>query len=480
MGVDCVVVGAGLAGLACARRLKEAGRDVLVLEASDAVGGRVRSDAVAGFCLDRGFQIFLTSYPEARRVLDLDALDLRPFLPGALVRTGGRFARILDPHRHPLRALAGVLAPVGTLADKWRVGRVRREVRDGDLAALWRRPETTTAERLRAAGFGDAMVDTFFRPWFGGVFLDPSLQTSSRMFEFVFRMLSEGRATLPAAGMGSIPAQLAAGLGDGAVRLGRASSGARRCRPARGRRTRLGPRGRRRRRGSRGGTAPAGLSVPAWRGVTTLWFAADEPPIDEPILVLDGEGAGPVNDFHVASNVAPERAPPGAALCGATVLDDRGSTTRRSSRPSARSSGSWFGPRVDGWRLLRLQRIPRALPDQRPPALAEPRRAVRLGPGRYVCGDHRENASIDGALRLRPTRGRGAARGVSQAGFFLPFLPMSLTARITISVPRMAATRSWSVISILLIPKSSLISLMNRKPPISPPARPMPRFLNQP
>ena len=197
MALDAIVVGAGLAGLACAGQLQERGLDVRVLEAADGVGGRVRTDEVDGFRIDRGFQVFLTAYPEARRVLDLAALDLRSFTAGALVRAEGGFARVLDPRRHPLRALAGVAAPVGSLGDKLRVGRLRGEVRQGDLDALWARPETTTAERLRAAGMSDRMIDTFFRPWLGGIFLESELVTSRRMLAFVFGMFAKGDEALP-------------------------------------------------------------------------------------------------------------------------------------------------------------------------------------------------------------------------------------------------------------------------------------------
>ncbi|MGA1525128.1 MAG: FAD-dependent oxidoreductase, partial [Planctomycetota bacterium] len=103
-----LVVGAGLAGLTCARALSAAGVPVRVLDAADAVGGRVRTDVVEGFRLDRGFQVLQTAYPEARRALDYGALELRPFEPGALVRVAGRFVRVVDPWRRPLGALASI------------------------------------------------------------------------------------------------------------------------------------------------------------------------------------------------------------------------------------------------------------------------------------------------------------------------------------------------------------------------------------
>ncbi len=79
---DVLIVGAGLSGLSCALWLHEGGLSVLVLEASDGIGGGVRTDEVEGFLLDRGFQVFLMAYPEAQRVLDYGALDFKPFYPG--------------------------------------------------------------------------------------------------------------------------------------------------------------------------------------------------------------------------------------------------------------------------------------------------------------------------------------------------------------------------------------------------------------
>ena len=217
---DVLVVGAGLAGLCAARRLQARGVRALVLEASDGVGGRVRTDVIDGFRLDRGFQVLLTAYPEARRVLDYGALELRPFTPGALVRFGGRFHRVVDPFRRPLQAPATVLSPIGGLADKARVGRLRLRLAATRPSELFQEPERTTLEALRDEGFSDPMIDRFFRPFFGGIFLERELTTSSRLFNYYFRCFSLGGTVLPAEGIEAIPRQIAAGLPDGSVRTG--------------------------------------------------------------------------------------------------------------------------------------------------------------------------------------------------------------------------------------------------------------------
>ncbi|MCK6459110.1 MAG: FAD-dependent oxidoreductase, partial [Planctomycetes bacterium] len=217
---DVAVVGAGLAGLRCALGVHRAGLSCAVLEASDAVGGRVRTDLVQGFRLDRGFQVFLTAYPEAQAVLDYGALRLRPFAPGALVRRGGSFERLGDPFRRP-RDLWGTLrARVGTTGDKLRVLRLRHRLRGKAPEEILSAAQTTALATLERDGFSGGMIDGFFRPLFGGVFLDRSLGTSSRMLEFVFAMFARGEVALPEEGMGAIPAQLASMLPAGTVRLG--------------------------------------------------------------------------------------------------------------------------------------------------------------------------------------------------------------------------------------------------------------------
>ena len=216
-----VVVGAGLAGLACAVALHDAGHDVRVLEAGDAVGGRVRTDHVDGFLLDRGFQVLLTAYPEAHRQLDLEALDLRAFDPGALIQLGQSSSVIVDPFRSPSRVIDAALSPAATLTDKLRIARLRRRVRSVHPASLLRGDDMTTVAALREDGFSDRTIERFFRPLFGGIQLDPSLATSRRMFDVIFRTLADGDSVVPSAGMQAIPEQLAARLPEGSIELGR-------------------------------------------------------------------------------------------------------------------------------------------------------------------------------------------------------------------------------------------------------------------
>jgi phytoene dehydrogenase-like protein len=394
-----VIVGGGLAGLSCAKRLWEEGVPSLILEASDDIGGRVRTDRLDGFLLDRGFQVLLTAYPETQRQLDYGALELRPFLPGALVRMAGRFHRVVDPWRRPIDALRHALAPIGSVADKVRVARLRYRVLRGTLDGLWSRPERTTRAALVEEGFSERMIDRFFRPFFGGVLLDPDLETSSRMFEFTFRMFALGDSAVPAAGIGAIPHQLAGALpvdfittqarvtqidADGVRTADGRGIGARAIVIA-----------------SEGPEAARLLGQPAprpARACTCVYFAADRPPIDEAMLMLNAEGSGPVNNLAVMSQVAPSYAPAGAVLLAATVLGVPASDDQL--MPLVRQQlRSWFGPTVDGWRHLRTYRIPYAQPDQEAPALDPVSRPVRVRPGLYVCGDHRETASIHGAMR---------------------------------------------------------------------------------
>ena len=187
---DVAIVGAGLAGLVCAQDLARAGVECTVLEASDGVGGRVRTDTIDGFLLDRGFQILLTAYPQVRKRIDVDALGLGHFEPGAVVRTATGMHRVSDPVRRPKELPRTLLSPVGSLADKLRAARLVLDVRTHSVRELLRRPDTSTARRLAAAGLSAAFITAFWQPLFAGIQLDPDLEVSSRRFDTILRMLA--------------------------------------------------------------------------------------------------------------------------------------------------------------------------------------------------------------------------------------------------------------------------------------------------
>jgi phytoene dehydrogenase-like protein len=407
---EVLVVGAGLSGLSCARLLHDAGVDVRVLEAADEVGGRVRTDVVNGFRLDRGFQVLLTAYEEVRAQVDLGALDLRPFRPGGIVWTGRRLVRIRDPFREPGSAVASLRARVGTVADKMRVAALRRALVSRPADACFRGPERTTREELRAQGFSEGFVDTFFRPFLGGVFLERDLETSSSLFRYYFRCFAVGDAALPALGMQRLPDLLAKDMGE-RIRL-RAPV------------AEVAPDGVRLEDGTRvsagqvvlavdGGEAARllGTRAPSFKASVTSYFAAPTAPVDDRLLVLDGEGSGPVNHLAVVSNVAPAYAPAGAHLVSVSGLGAAAADPIAFRERVPGQLRRWFGAAVDRWEHLKTYRIPHALPRHHPGSLVSETPARRPD-GMVVAGDYTVFGAIQGAL----LSGRRAAEAVLGGG----------------------------------------------------------------
>ncbi len=395
---DVLVVGAGLAGLSCARQLHEKGVGVQMLEASDGVGGRVRTDSVDGFLLDRGFQVLFTAYPEAQRLLNYPLLDLRSFAHGALSWFAGRINKLVDPWRTPGTWKKTLQSDFGSLTDKVRIARLRRRLRNSSTDEIFRRADRPTKDALQSEGFSKEMIHHFFRPFLGGIFFDGELNTSSRMFEFVFKMLSEGSICVPSHGMGAIPMQLAGKLPVGSIRLNARVEALHEneLKLAGGESLRAhavviatdGP----------SAAHLVGEVEPASRSVTCFYYSAEEPPVPLPILILNGDGAGPVNNFCVISQVAPNYAPKAKHLISVTVLGTQALTDVQLGGFIIAQMKNWFGKVASSWQLLRSYRIPHAQPQQLPGALEPPQRPVRIRPGIYVCGDHRDNASIQGAL----------------------------------------------------------------------------------
>jgi phytoene dehydrogenase-like protein len=395
-----IIVGGGLAGLACARALSRAGVSFQLVEAADRAGGRVRTDEVEGFLLDRGFQVMLPAYPEARRVLNYDELDLRRFYRGAEVITPQKNHRVADPLHHLVDGLKSLTDDLLTWRDRWySLLLIKESIGLRNVGRQGR--EWETEDFLRQYGFSDGFIDGFFRPFFGGIFLEKDLRTSAAMFRFLFAMFDRAGATLPARGMQMIPDQLAAGLPAGSVQCGRAvavvAPGAVTLTSGEILRAKHVVLATSQQAAEK--LLPEVLKSPAKvrsRSVTCMYFAAHQAPTKLPILYLDGHGEGPVNNACVLSNVSPHYAPEGQHLISASVIgtpagEDLEFEVRR-------QLTRWFGVQVGDWRHLRTYRIQDAQPEDTQLRLIGAERPTELVPGLLRAGDYCEDVSINGAL----------------------------------------------------------------------------------
>lgn len=411
-----VIVGAGPGGLIAARVLHRARKPFLLFDRDSTPGGRVRTDVTAdGFRLDRGLQTLFSRYPAVQRHVDLPALSPRAFMPGAVVFDAeGNRAELDDPIRVPAKVWRTLRSPVLTLADKGRIALEVADLRLRTAEGIFTDRDSTTHAYLHTRGFSEAAIAQFFRPFFGGIFLDRSLATSSNAFRFTFKMLTEGETLAPALGMGELPRQLAAALPPGALRLGTAVDDL----------LREGEHVVGVRAGGEAIEAEAvivatdgpeaarltGLPLPAQGvGVTTLYFAGDEPLTDEKRLLLNAAPEPFVNEAVQVSNVAPEYAPPGGHLFVATVLGVRAEPNEAVEQLARAELSRWFGaPAMAAQRLLALSRIAFAQfaqPDGFATSLP-PCRSVT--PGLYLGGEFTRASSINGAMEA----GEAAARAL--------------------------------------------------------------------
>ncbi|QDA60173.1 protoporphyrinogen/coproporphyrinogen oxidase [Hymenobacter jejuensis] len=398
-----VIIGAGLAGLACATYLHRAGRPVLVLDAADAVGGRVRTDVTPeGFRLDRGFQVLLTRYPEVQRLLDYGAADLRAFRSGAVIQLAdGQQTTLQNPLQRPTAAFTALASRIGTLADKLRILSLVQHVSKYTPEQLLNREATDTLTFLRRYGWSEQIIDSFFRPFFGGVFLDRSLGTASNFFEFVFQQFLQGEAVIPALGMQQIPEQLAQRLPAGSVRLNTAAEAieANTVQLATGETLEASAVV-----VAVDGEAARQLLPPlahaealAWRRTTCTYFAAESSPGQgDRLLRLNAKPNALAHNVSFPSDVAPAYAPAGRTLVSVSTHGEHGLDERTLTARLQQELTDWFGPQATQWQHLRTYHLPYALPVY---SAGQPvRQPLRLTDTLYRCGDHTAYPSQNAAL----------------------------------------------------------------------------------
>jgi len=403
---EVIIIGAGLAGLTAAKVLKEAGKSILVLEACNEVGGRIKTDNLNGFQLDRGFQVFLTAYPETKRFLNYDELDLCYFDPGALILTANGKMTIGDPLRKPSSLFQTLFSSAGTLMDKLRILKLKLRLQQKTVEAIFLEKETTTLNYLITAGFSEKFINQFFKPFFTGIFLEEKLATSSRMFEFVFKMFSEGEAAIPAKGMGLIPLQLSRDLLPTEILFnhkviaieGNAVTTA---------------------SGNHYSadfvlfaTDAPGLPIPSnnekrnYRSVTNMYFTSPEKIFDKPLIGLNALPAKLVNTIAVMDKISPSYSKSGASLISLSLIGNHQHEDQKILQNKVIKELSFWYPSATKWQHLKTYHIEYALPND-DQVSGEPDVAL-LNPTWFICGDHLTNGSINAAMKS----GRVAAEAI--------------------------------------------------------------------
>ncbi len=397
MDTDVLIIGGGLSGLAAACRLEKAGVDYQLVEASDRIGGRVKTDEVDGFLLDHGFQVLLDAYPCVDRVFEREQLALNAFTPGAQLWKGGRIQTMHDVFRAPEKLLATALTPVGTIKDKLLVGKLRMEAKRWDVADIWTRPNEATEKRLRDYGFSDGFIDLFFRGFYGGIFLEKKLETSRRFFDYTFKLFTEGYATLPTRGMGALPEQLAQRLNREKVH-------------ASTRITKLAeheaetPDGKITFRKSILTSGFAQMTESSadegeWNGTVCHYFAAAKSSALEEqgkLIRLSGDRTGGrIAHTCVPSQVAASYAPEGKELISVSEIGCRGEGGDAVEEIKAELT-DWYGGEASQWQHIKSYRIPKALPRNKPDHQASD---VAAGSTIHLhAGDWTTSPSIEGAI----------------------------------------------------------------------------------
>ena len=383
-----IVVGAGISGLSCALELEKNGYHVQILEKENHPGGRVHSDIVDGYILNRGFQVLQTGYPETKRLLDYEKLELCNLDPEVWIMNNNKIKKLYDPIQNPSNLLKAAFSNVGTFQDKLRLLQLRQSTTSRSTNTIFQENEITSLEQIKNYGFSDLIINELFKPLFGGAFLDNELDTTSRMFNFVYKIFSIAPIAIPKYGMKSIPEQLEAKLeskisfNTNVVKLDNKNvflenetlsadtivlaanhNSARQLIPS--------------------------IEEIQWNSTSCYYFVADSPPFSSKVVLLNGNNRGEINNVFVPTNISKAYSPNHKSIISVSTigLNNNESEIRN-------ELNNWFGNQTEDWKLLHTYHIEQALPRMSVPSVSH----SQYVNGIHMCGDYLTSSSIHGSM----------------------------------------------------------------------------------
>ena len=399
---DVIIIGGGLAGLTAANYLHKKDISFQLLESTDRVGGRVKTDELNGYRMDRGFQVLLTAYPEAKRLLDYGKLNLKTFSPGAaLLMPNGKIERIGDPMRDISALLPTISSSAGSMGDKLGILKLRGQLESMSIENIFAQSEKTTLDALRSEyTFSKKIIERFFRPFFSGIFLENDLTTSRRMFDFVFKMFGEGHAAVPDNGMEEIPKQLAGNLPSENIRVDHKVA------KVDGQNIFL-------ENGEKISAKNILIATEANKLVKNFFkkinkkyvstlhihFISETPAIAKPLIGLNTAKNKLVNNICTINIVAPGYAKNGKNLISISVVGKPKLKDKEIISEIKKESKKWFGNEVEQWEHLNSHLVEYALPAQNQVSHTIDDEEIKLSENIFLCGDHLLNGSIDAAMK---------------------------------------------------------------------------------
>ena len=389
------IIGGGVSGLIAARVLEKKGFNPIILEASERVGGRIKTDIIKGYQLDHGFQVLLTAYPAVKKYLDYDALELQFFLPGASIFKAHTQSIIGDPLRDISLLISTLFSGIGSISDKFKILKLNQKIKKKSLTAIFSEKEQTTISYLREFGFSKEILNDFFIPFFSGIFLENQLETSSRMFEFVYKMFGEGHAAIPKSGMEAIPKQLLNNLKNTTFHYNTEVANVKE------RQITL----------KNGNTLESDftiLTIPAnslvsnlkkqsieWRSCLTLYFETTTRVINKPLIGLIAKPGSLVNNIVYNSSLSSVTKPAHELLC-VTVIDDQNLSDNK--LVTAVEDELKVLCDITIIRFIKQYRITKALPKLENLKYEMKPSEMQLSKSLFVAGDTQLNASFNAAM----------------------------------------------------------------------------------